>query len=294
MKDLSIVIVSYNTCDLLRDCLNSVYNNTENIDYEVWVVDNQSKDGSPDMVEREFPQVKLIRNPINGGFSQANNLAIKQCLDYSRYVLILNPDTVVPKETLEDCVKLLNNNEKVGCLGCKVVLASGKLDKACKRGFPSPWNSLCYFLKLDKLSPKLKKFGGYNATYIDEDEESEIDCLVGAFMMLRQETIKKIGLLDDTFFMYGEDIDWCYRVKEGGWINYYYPKVRITHYKGESSKKQSTRMIGEFHKSMFIFYNKHYKAQYNFLVNGLTYLGIYAKWGMSLLVNAFKKEKKVF
>ncbi len=291
--DLSIVIVSYNTVDLLRDCLSSVIQNTENIEYEIWVVDNQSKDGSADMVESEFPQVKLIRNSVNGGFSQANNLAIRQCRS-SKYVLILNPDTIVPKGTLAECVDFMEKDGEIGCLGCKVVKVDGTLDKACKRGFPSPWNSLCYLMKLDKLFPNNKKFGGYNATFIHEDEESEIDSLVGAFMMLRKGAIEQVGLLDETFFMYGEDIDWCYRIKEAGWKNYYHPKVRIVHYKGESSKKQSTRMIGEFHKSMFIFYNKHYKNKYNIIVNLLTYLGIYSKWGLSLTMNATKKEKKVF
>ncbi|MBZ9609312.1 glycosyltransferase family 2 protein [Clostridium estertheticum] len=291
--DLSIVIVSYNTVDLLRDCLSSVIQNTENIEYEIWVVDNQSKDGSSDMVESEFPQVKLIRNSINGGFSQANNLAIRQCRS-SKYVLILNPDTIVPKGTLVECVDFMEKDKEIGCLGCKVVKVNGTLDKACKRGFPSPWNSLCYLMKIDKLFPNNKRFGGYNATFIHEDEESEIDSLVGAFMMLRREAIEQVGLLDETFFMYGEDIDWCYRIKQAGWKNYYHPKVRIVHYKGESSKKQSTRMIGEFHKSMFIFYNKHYKNKYNAIVNLLTYLGIYSKWGLSLTMNATKKEKKVF
>lgn len=291
--DLSIVIVSYNTVDVLRDCLSSVIQNTENIEYEIWVVDNQSKDGSADMVESEFPQVKLIRNSINGGFSQANNLAIRQCME-SKYVLILNPDTIVPKGTLVECVDFMEKDKEIGCLGCKVVKVNGTLDKACKRGFPSPWNSLCYLMKLDKLFPNNKKFGGYNATFIHEDEESEIDSLVGAFMMLRKEAIEQVGLLDETFFMYGEDIDWCYRIKQAGWKNYYHPKVNIIHYKGESSKKQSTRMIGEFHKSMFIFYNKHYKNKYNIIVNALTYLGIYSKWGLSLTMNATKKEKKVF
>ncbi|MBU3091659.1 glycosyltransferase family 2 protein [Clostridium sp. CF011] len=291
--DLSIVIVSYNTVDLLRDCLSSVIQNTENIEYEIWVVDNQSKDGSATMVESEFPQIKLIRNSINGGFSQANNLAIRQCRS-SKYVLILNPDTIVPKGTLVECVDFMEKDKEIGCLGCKVVKVNGTLDKACKRGFPSPWNSLCYLMKLDKLLPNNKKFGGYNATFIHEDEESEIDSLVGAFMMLRKEAIEQVGLLDETFFMYGEDIDWCYRIKQAGWKNYYHPKVRIVHYKGESSKKQSTRMIGEFHKSMFIFYNKHYKNKYNTIVNLLTYLGIYSKWGLSLTMNATKKEKKVF
>lgn len=290
--DLSIVIVSYNTVDLLRDCLNSIYKTTKKIKYDIWVVDNQSKDGSPDMVAAEFPEVNLIRNPINGGFSQANNLAIEQCKN-SKYILLLNPDTVVLDGTLENCVKKMNEDEKIGALGCKVVLESGKLDRACKRGFPSPWNSLCYFLKLDKLFPGNKKFGGYNATYIHEDEESEIECLVGAFMMVRQEAITKVGMLDDTFFMYGEDIDWCYRIKEAGFKNYYYPKEKIMHYKGESSKKQSTKMIGVFHKSMIIFYNKHYKDKNNFIVNGLTYLGIYLKWGSSLIINALRKEKRV-
>lgn len=289
--DLSIVIVSYNTLELLRNCLNSIFNNTKDINFEVWVVDNQSKDGSADMVEKEFPQVKLIKNNINGGFSQANNLALSQVK--SRYSLILNPDTIVPEGTLKTCVEYMDIHEDIGCLGCKVVKPNGDLDRACKRGFPTPWNSLSYFLKLDKIFPNSKKFGGYNATYIHEDEESEIDCLVGAFMMVRKQTIDKVGLLDDTFFMYGEDIDWCYRIKEAGWKNYYYPKVKIIHYKGESSKKQSTKMIGVFHKSMIIFYNKHYKNKYNFLVTALSHLGVYTKWGLSLFKNSLRKEKKV-
>lgn len=289
--DLSIVIVSYNTIDLLRNCLNSIYKNTKSIIYEVWVIDNQSKDGSPEMVEREFPQVKLIRNSINGGFSQANNLAIRQC--NSRYVLILNPDTVVPEKTLEETVRFMDFHEEVGCIGCKVIRPDGSLDKACKRGFPTPWNSLTYLLKLDRLFPKSRLFGGYNATYIDEDEESEVDSLVGAFMMLRQEVIQRVGLLDEKFFMYGEDIDWCYRIKEAGWKNYYYPKAKIIHYKGESSRKQSTKMIGVFHKSMIIFYDKHYKNKYNFIITGLVHLGIYVKWGSSLAINFFRKEKRV-
>ncbi len=289
--DLSIVIVSYNTVDLLRSCLESIYNNTSNISYDVWVVDNQSKDGSPDMVDKEFPQVKLIRNTINGGFSQANNLALKQIK--SRYSLLLNPDTIVLKDTLEECVKFMDNNIEIGCLGCKVEKPDGTLDKACKRGFPSPENSLAYFLKLDKIFPNSKVFGGYNATYIGENEETEIDSLVGAFMMLRKETLEEVGLLDDTFFMYGEDIDLCYRIKQAGWENYYYPRVKIIHYKGESSKKQSTRMIGVFHKSMLIFYNKHYRKKYNIVVTAMTYAGVYTKWGLSLLINFFKKEKRV-
>lgn len=294
MKDLSIIIVSYNTVELLRNCINSIYHATKNINFDVWVVDNQSKDGSADMVENEFPKVNLIRNQINGGFSQANNLAIRDAVKDSKYILILNPDTIVHEKTLEQCVKVMNENTKIGALGCKVVKPNGQLDKACKRGFPSPWNSLCYFLHLDKLFPKSEKFGGYNATYIGEDEESVIECLVGAFMMVKKEAIEQVGMLDDTFFMYGEDIDWCYRIREAGWENYYYPKVAITHYKGESSKKQSVRMIGEFHKSMIIFYDKHYKNKHNFLVNSLVYLGVYSKWGLTLLINSFKKEKKVF
>lgn len=290
--DLSIVIVSYNTIDLLRDCLKSIYDNTEGIDFEVWVVDNNSSDGSPRMVEVEFPMVRLIVNEANGGFSQANNLAITQCVK-SKYVLILNPDTVVPKDTLKQCVNHMDKNKKIGALGCKVVKADGTLDKACKRGFPTPWNSLTYLLKLDKIFKGSKAFGGYNATYIDENTESTIDSLVGAFMMVRKETIDTVGLLDESFFMYGEDIDWCYRIKEAGFINYYYPKVYITHYKGESSKKQSTKMIGVFHQSMIIFYNKHYREKYNILVTALTYLGVYCKWGLSLFINNFRKEKRV-
>lgn len=291
--DVSIVIVSYNTKELLRNCLKSVFENTNNIKYNVWVVDNQSADNSAEMVRQEFKVVNLMINSINGGFSQANNIAIKKCKN-SRYILLLNPDTVVNKGTIEECLNFMDLHKDLGCLGCKVVRPNGELDRACKRGFPSPWNSLCYFLKLDKVFPKSKLFGGYNATYIHEDEEAYVESLVGAFMLARKEAITEVGLLDETFFMYGEDIDWCYRFMEAGWKNYYYPKVKIIHYKGESSKKQSNKMIRIFHQSMRIFYDKHYKDKYNFIINYLVYTGIYAKWGLSLLINALKKEKRVF
>lgn len=289
---ISIIIVSYNTKALTKQCLDSIYNNVKDVDYDVWVVDNKSSDGSAEMIESEFPKVNLIVNRINGGFSQANNLAIKKCED-SEYILLLNPDTIVKPDTIEKSVEFLINNDDVGCLGCKVIKGDGNLDKACKRGFPSPWNSFCYLLKLDKVFKGSKKFGGYNATYIDEDDESEIDCIVGAFMLIRNQVFNKIGLLDESFFMYGEDIDLCYRIKQANWKIYYYPKVEIIHFKGESSKKQSNKMIGCFHKSMFIFYNKHYKNKHNFLVNGFIYFGIYSKWAMSLFKNLFRKNKKV-
>jgi GT2 family glycosyltransferase len=289
--DLSVIIVNYNTIELLRNCLHSIYMQTSGITLEIWVVDNASTDGSPDMVEAEFPNVKLIRSNLNQGFSKANNMALRQCS--SEYCLLLNPDTTIPENTFKKVIDFMELHPDAGAVGCKLLKADETLDIACKRSFPTPWNSFCKVLKLHKLFPKNKLFGKYNLTYMDENETHSIDCIVGAFMMLPKKVIDEVGLLDEDFFMYGEDIDWCFRIKKAGYEIYYYPETFIWHLKGESSKKQSKRMIKEFHKSMFIYYNKHHKSRYNFMLNCLVYLGIYLRWGFILLVNGFRREKRV-
>lgn len=286
--DLSIIIVNYNTKELLKQTIQSVIDNTENISYEIIVVDNASVDGSVDMVNKDYPQVKVIENTENLGFSKANNKGIK--IAYGRYIMLLNSDTYVLESCLESCISYIDKYEDIGALGCKLVLANGELDHACKRGFPTPEASLYYLLKLDKLFPKVKKFGQYKMSYVSEDDISEVDSLTGAFMIARREVIEKIGGLDESFFMYGEDIDWCYRIREAGYKIMYYPKVKTIHYKGQSSKKKRLKTIYEFHRAMYLFYKKHYYKKYNFLVTLFVYIGIVLRLTLALLLNCFRKR----
>lgn len=286
--DLSIIIVNYNTKELLKQTIQSVIDTTKNIQYEIIVSDNNSTDKSIEMIEKYFPEVKLIKNKDNLGFPKGNNVAIKQAL--GRYILLLNSDTVVIDNCLEKCIKYMDLHNNIGVLGCKVALKDGQLDHACKRGFPTPEASLFYMLKLHKLFPDNKKFGQYTLSYLHEDEINEVDSLTGAFMMLKREVIDKIGLLDENFFMYGEDIDWCYRIKEAGWKVMYYPEAKIIHYKGASSKKKRFKTLYEFHRAMILFYNKHYRLKYSIFVTMLVYLGVYVKFILSLFVNIFKKR----
>ena len=191
--DLSIIIVNYNTSKLIIQALNSVYKNSKNINFEIIVVDNASKDDSVEMIKKHFPQVILIQNNENLGFSKANNIAIKRSI--GEYILLLNSDTIVMEDTLTKMIEYMNDNPDVGASGCKVVLPDGSLDKACKRSFPTPQNALYNALKLDRLFPQSKVFGEYNLTYLDENEIHDVDCLVGAFMMVRREVIEQVGLL---------------------------------------------------------------------------------------------------
>lgn len=284
--ELSVIIVNYNTKKLLKQTIESVMNTVgQAIKYEIIVSDNGSKDGSCEMVKKSFPQVKLIENNANLGFSKANNTAINE--SKGRYILLLNSDTVVKEKCLEKCIEYMDNHGEIGALGCKVVLTDGTLDHACKRGYPTPEASLYYLLKLHKFFSNSKKFGAYTLDYLPDDQINEVDSLVGAFMMVRRESIDKVGLLDEDFFMYGEDIDWCYRIKEAGYKIVYYPEAEILHYKGASSKKKKLKTIYEFHRAMILFYNKHYIHRYNFFVTLLVYLGIGFKLALSLLLNIF-------
>ncbi len=285
--DLSVIIVSYNTRELLRQTIQSVIDTTHRISYEIIVSDNDSSDGSPLMVESEFKDVRLIRTGANLGFSKANNLAIKEAR--GRYILILNSDTVVKGNCLDECVGYMDADNRIGALGCKIILPNGELDHACKRGFPTPEASLYYMLGLHKAFPSNDKFGAYCASHLGEDDSGEVDALMGAFMMMPRAVIDKVGGLDEEFFMYGEDLDWCYRIKEAGYKIMYYPKEHIVHYKGSSSKKKRTKTIYEFHRAMILFYNKHYKKKYNIIVTLLVYLGVGARMAMTYILNIWRK-----
>ncbi|MGF7049220.1 GT2 family glycosyltransferase [Paenibacillus sp. DS2015] len=287
--DLSILIVNYNTCKLTLDCLQSVFASNTGYTFEVIVVDNHSIDSSIDRISEEFPQVTLIANQDNTGFAKANNQGM--AIAKGRYTLLLNSDTIVQGDTLQTMISFMDENPTVGASGCKVILPDGSLDKACKRGFPTPSASFYYAFGFSKFFPDRPKFNQYQLGHLDPDEEYPVDCLVGAFMMVRRDTIAQVGGLDETFFMYGEDIDWCYRMKQAGWGIHYYPRTFIIHYKGGSARRRPTRIIYEFHRAMAVFHRKHYRKQYHWMTNGTIYIGIGLKFTLALLKNKLRTRQ---
>ncbi|MEA3344824.1 MAG: glycosyltransferase family 2 protein [Chloroflexota bacterium] len=286
--DLAIVIVNYNTCELLRECLASVYESQGNFSYEVWVVDNASSDGSAGMVAAEFPQAHLIRSEVNGGYAYANNLGLRAAGFGSvaetqpRYALLLNPDTLLSHSTLDKMLAFMEEHPEAGAAGPRLVRPSGELDLACRRSFPTPINSFYKIFGLSSLFPYSPRFARYNLTYLDPNETVEVDSVVGAFMMVRREAIQQVGLLDESFFMYGEDLDWAYRMKAVGWKVYYKADVRVLHYKGEASKN-SSKAHYEFYRAMHIFYQKHYRAATPFWLHWLVIGGIVLRGGLAML-----------
>ncbi|MCB9832345.1 MAG: glycosyltransferase family 2 protein [Planctomycetes bacterium] len=274
--DLSVVITSYDTREYLRDCLRSIADSAGIESYEVWVVDNDSRDGSPEMVRDEFPWVHLLVNSENLGFARANNLALSRTR--GRYVLLLNPDTRLRSGTLAEMIELMESRPEVGLAGIKLLREDGAMDRACRRGFPTPWNSLGRFLHLDRLFPRSRLFGGYNLTFADPDGEYEVDAIVGAFMFFRREVLEEVGLLDESFFMFGEDLDWCYRVRARDWKVLYVGSKDILHVKGASVRKNQAQMNSHFHRAMLIFHRKHLEQRYPFFVNWLVSCGIGLRW----------------
>jgi GT2 family glycosyltransferase len=288
MLDLGIIIVNWNTRDLLRDCLNSLAAAKGNFSSKVVVVDNASSDGSAEMVQREFPDVMVIASPTNDGFSLANNKGLRAlgldqgCGDDTpRYALILNPDTVVPPTALCDMIAFMDANPTIGVSGPKLIMLDGNLDMACRRSFPTPEISFYRMIGLSRLFPKSYRFGRYNMTYLDPDVETEVDSVVGAFMLVRRDAIQQVGLFDDVFFMYGEDLDWAFRIKQAGWNVMYHPQVTVTHVKRAASR-QSKRAQREFYRAMLIFYRKHYRATTPWWLHSLILTGLAVKGGRSL------------
>lgn len=284
---LSIVIVNYNVRYFLEQCLHSVENAIKGLETEVFVVDNNSVDGSNEMVSSKFPWVKLIANKENTGFSCANNQAIKASI--GNYILLLNPDTVLEQDTLKKCVDFMDQHPDAGGLGIKMVDGKGKFLPESKRGLPTPDVAFYKIFGLSALFPKSRTFGKYHLTYLDKDQTHQVDILSGAFMMLRRETIDKVGSLDETFFMYGEDIDLSYRIIKAGYKNYYYPEARIIHYKGESTKKSSINYVFVFYNAMIIFAKKHFSQKNARLFSLLIHIAIYLRAGMAILTRLLRK-----
>lgn len=265
MKKLSVIIVNYNVRHFLEQCLLSVRKAIEHIDAEVYVVDNNSVDGSQAMLKEKFPDITLIESKDNLGFSKGNNLAIRKAV--GEYVLLLNPDTVVEESTFQKCIDFMDERPDAGALGVKMLDGDGNFLPESKRALPTPWVAFYKIFGLARVFPKSKKFGKYHLSYLSKDENHEVEVLSGAFMMMRKECLDKIGHLDETFFMYGEDIDLSYRVILGGYKNYYFSETKIIHYKGESTKKGSLNYVKVFYNAMIIFARKHFsRNRQNFFI----------------------------
>jgi N-acetylglucosaminyl-diphospho-decaprenol L-rhamnosyltransferase len=297
--DLGIVIVNWNTCDLLRKCLATVTASVGDFRYRALVVDNASTDDSAAMVHAEFPNIELIVNPINGGFSYANNIGLRAlgfgnardvAAEAPRYALLLNPDTEVPPTSLYEMVRFMDRRPDVGVAGPKLLMRDGSLDKACKRGLPTPAVAFYHYSGLAKLFPKNPTFGRYNMTHISDDTETEVDSVVGAYMQVRRECVEAVGLLDEVFFMYGEDIDWAYRVQQAGWKVWYYPAVTVHHMKRASSVK-SPKAAFEFWRAMLLFYRKHFRTTTPWPVHVLVLAALSAKGGRKLWPEVFQLTK---
>ncbi|MCY3779241.1 MAG: glycosyltransferase family 2 protein [Chloroflexi bacterium] len=267
VHDLGIVIVNWNTSEFLRRCLETVLASEGDTAFRTVVVDNASDDDSAAMVKRLYPAVELIANSENLGYPRANNIGLRH-LGYRavgdvaesapRYALLLNPDTELPPTALDMMVRFMDSRPDVGIAGPKLVLTDGSLDKACRRGFPTPLVSFYHYSGLAKLFPRNPRFGRYNMTFADEDEELEVDSVVGAYMQIRKSAIKQVGLLDESFFMYGEDLDWAFRVKQAGYKVWYHPAVTVRHIKRAASR-MSPKAQFEFWRAMLIFYRKHFR-----------------------------------
>jgi N-acetylglucosaminyl-diphospho-decaprenol L-rhamnosyltransferase len=331
MPTLAIVIVNYNTRDLLATCLQSVYASETAHNYHVIVVDNRSSDGSAGMVATRFPQATLIETDRNGGFGYANNIGLRWLAAQPKlpqygtngdtlhlsgaaggiqplreiplhgdspysfpcdHVLFLNPDTVLPQEALERTITFLEDNPEAGVVGPKVIKSDGTLDLACRRSFPTPVSSLFKLTGLSKLFPHSKLAARYNLTYLSDDQKAEVDSVMGAYMLVRGTALAQAGLFDERFFMYGEDLDLAFRIKARDWRVFYYPAVEVLHHKGASSRKQSDRSIREFYRAMRIFYRKHYAEQYNSVINLAVNLGITLRGTLALTLNALRSTER--
>jgi N-acetylglucosaminyl-diphospho-decaprenol L-rhamnosyltransferase len=276
--DLGIIVVNYNTRDLLRDCLESICASEGDLSVAVCVVDNASHDESAAMACQVFPQVRVIANAANAGYPQANNQGLRNFGFFEpgkdnplaagihdhgdrlpRYALLLNPDTVLPTRALADMVAFMDAHPQAGVAGPKLVRLDGSLDRACRRSFPTPSTSLYHLLRLDRLFPSSRRFARYDLSYLDPNLVTEVDAVVGAFMLVRGKAIMDAGLLDETFFMYGEDLDWAKRIKECGWQVWYNADVTVLHIK-EAASRHSYRARVEFYRALILFYEKHYRA----------------------------------
>lgn len=294
MTEVSIIIVSYNTEDFVKKCLDSIFKSKlKDVEYEIILIDNASSDNTIKEIKEKFPEVKLIENRENFGFSRACNQGVK--ISRGKFILFLNPDTELEEKTISYMIEFMNSHKSVGASTCFVRLPSGKLDNGAHRGFPTPWSSFSYFSGLSRLFPKSKLFSGYTLGWLDLKKTHEVDSLVGAFMLVRRIAGDEAGWWDEDYFFYGEDIDFCYKLKEKGWKIYFVPDVSVLHHKGIAAgiKKHSrgistadlqTKMIATNARfnAMRIFYRKHYKEKYPGVLSWIVLKAVDFKRSMAL------------
>ena len=285
---LSVVIVNYNVKYYLEQCLESVRRASQGLQVEVFVVDNLSTDGSVPYLRERFPEVTFIENNENVGFARANNQAIRQ--SRGEYVLLLNPDTILCEDTLRRFVDFMDAHPEAGAAGAYMLHADGTFASESRRGLPTPFVAFCKMSGLTKLFPKSRLFGRYYMGYLDVNEANRIEAISGACMVLRREALDRVGLLDEDFFMYGEDIDLSYRILQGGYHNYFLP-VRMLHYKGESTVKNSYRYVYTFYQAMRLFFRKHY-SHYSWVISLPINLAIWASSFMTYVANRLRYRKK--
>lgn len=284
--DLSIIIVNYNTRDLTAQTINSIIENTNRIYYEIIVIDNSS---DKSQVYKSVNSKIIVHQAENHGFGHGCNAGAR--LSKGKYLLFLNSDTLIHDNSLEKCVAYFKSKDKIGALGARVLLEDGTLDHGCKRGFPTPRAAFYYYFGLDKRYPQSKKYGAYRQTFLSENKTNEVDSVSGAFLMIPKYLFDELNGFDETFFMYGEDLDLCYRIKEKGYKIIYYAEAVITHLKGQSGLHKSSKIvIYHFYNAMLIFYNKHYKNKYNILITLSVLLAVKLKYWITLLSHYTKRK----
>jgi GT2 family glycosyltransferase len=285
--DLETIVVSHGAEGLLRNCLRSLAEHPAAGEMRVTVVDSGSPDSTPEMVEREFPEVRLIRRE-NIGFSAANNVVLRE--SEARAVLLLNPDTEVHAGALDAALARLFSDDRIGMVGVKLVTESGELDHACKRSFPTPLSALAHFTGIGRSEDAGNTLGQYRATELGEDEAGEVDAVNGAFMLCRAEAVREVGLLDEGYWLYMEDLDWCHRFWDAGWKVFYEPAGTALHVKGGSSGgRRAPRQEIAFHRGMARFYRRFDAPGHNPLLNAAVYAGIGAKLATSLAITAARR-----
>lgn len=268
--DLSIIIADTNEWHFLQPCLRSVFAHMKELEFEVIVVDNASNDGSKEKLASEFPQVRVIRNEYNMGFAGANNVGIRE--SSARYVLLLNPDTIVPEGAIKETIKFMESKPKAGVVGCKLKYPDGRF-QATTYSFPTVWNMFSEATFLYKLFPKTKLFGGYHLTYLDYKTDVQVDWLIGAYFLMRREVIDAIGILDDKIYMYADDIDYCYRTKQAGFEVWYTPRAEVVHYYG-GINGVNKRVVIWIHRSQILIYQKLFSKTKRFMLVAMKYFGL--------------------